>query len=211
MRRPGKVRVSVAESGIGSGTHPLTFGAQDITRRRQRTARRSRPLFACKISICDETANDVPGAGSHPPGTGDPQVIDVPIEPQSVGFDRAIGIAEIFFRKQNAHLVAVVFLPHIQQHGVEILVSGLDLLRRNRGAVAFIANRQKGWPWRLSPEARQIVDLQRFGFWPFRNNLLFSFLFIDFLKRYAQSSVQQICDAAGIRGAVAPKRHGVLI
>ena len=33
-------------------------------------------------------------------------------------------------------------------------------------AVAFIANRQDGWPWRLSPEARQVVDLQRFGFWP---------------------------------------------
>jgi peptidoglycan/LPS O-acetylase OafA/YrhL len=33
-------------------------------------------------------------------------------------------------------------------------------------SVAFIANRQDGWPWRLSPEARQVVDLQRFGFWP---------------------------------------------
>ena len=33
-------------------------------------------------------------------------------------------------------------------------------------SVAFIANRQEGWPWRLSPEARQVVDLQRFGFWP---------------------------------------------
>ena len=30
----------------------------------------------------------------------------------------------------------------------------------------FIANRQDGWPWRLSPEARQMADLQRFGFWP---------------------------------------------
>ena len=33
-------------------------------------------------------------------------------------------------------------------------------------SVAFIANRQDGWPWRLSPEARQMADLQRFGFWP---------------------------------------------
>ena len=33
-------------------------------------------------------------------------------------------------------------------------------------SVAFIANRQDGWPWRLSPEARQVADLQRFGFWP---------------------------------------------
>ncbi len=33
-------------------------------------------------------------------------------------------------------------------------------------AVAFIVNRQDGWPWRLSPEARQMADLQRFGFWP---------------------------------------------
>ena len=33
-------------------------------------------------------------------------------------------------------------------------------------SVAFIANRQEGWPWRLSPEAREVADLQRFGFWP---------------------------------------------
>ena len=90
--------------------------------------RRSRPLFARKISICDETANEVPGASSDPPRTGHREVIDVPIEPESVCFNRAIGVAEIFFRKQNTHLVAVALL-HIQQHCVEILVSGLDLLR----------------------------------------------------------------------------------
>ena len=90
--------------------------------------RRSLPLFARKISIRDEAVNEVPGASSHSPGTGHRQVIDVPIVPQSVYFDRAIGIAEIFFRKQNTHLVAVALL-HIQQHCVEILVSGLDLLR----------------------------------------------------------------------------------
>ncbi|WP_375304415.1 acyltransferase family protein [Bradyrhizobium sp. A11] len=33
-------------------------------------------------------------------------------------------------------------------------------------AIAFMANRQDGWPWRLSAEAREIADLQRFGFWP---------------------------------------------
>jgi len=33
-------------------------------------------------------------------------------------------------------------------------------------SVSFIANRQEGWPWRLSPEAREVADLQRFGFWP---------------------------------------------
>jgi len=34
------------------------------------------------------------------------------------------------------------------------------------GSLAFLANRQDGWPWRLSVEARATVDLQRFGFWP---------------------------------------------
>ena len=52
-------------------------------------------------------------------------MIDVPIESQSVCFNRAISIAQILFRKQNTHLVAVALL-HIQQHCVEILVSGLD-------------------------------------------------------------------------------------
>ena len=32
--------------------------------------------------------------------------------------------------------------------------------------VAFVANRQDGWPWRLSAPAREIAELQRFGFWP---------------------------------------------
>ncbi|MFB6446429.1 acyltransferase family protein [Bradyrhizobium tunisiense] len=33
-------------------------------------------------------------------------------------------------------------------------------------AVAFVANRQDGWPWRLPAQARELADLQRFGFWP---------------------------------------------
>ncbi|WP_225126144.1 MULTISPECIES: acyltransferase family protein [unclassified Bradyrhizobium] len=32
--------------------------------------------------------------------------------------------------------------------------------------VAFVANRQDGWPWRLPAQAREVADLQRFGFWP---------------------------------------------
>src|SRR5438045_4123886 len=96
----------------------------------QSTPRRSMPPFA-RISIYNEIANEVLGASSHPPGTGHREVIDVPIEPHSLYFDRAIGIAQIFFRKQNTFAVTPL---HTQQHCVEILVPGLDLLRRNRGA-----------------------------------------------------------------------------
>jgi hypothetical protein len=54
-------------------------------------------------------------------------------------------------------------------------------------SVSFIANRQEGWPWRLSPEAREVADLQRFGFWPFRYNILIINIFPVFLRSYAQS------------------------
>nr|WP_036017175.1 acyltransferase family protein [Bradyrhizobium sp. WSM1743] len=33
-------------------------------------------------------------------------------------------------------------------------------------AIAFVANRQDGWPWRLRAQARELAELQRFGFWP---------------------------------------------
>ena len=99
--------------------------------------------------------NELPGAGSHSPGTGHREMIDVPIEPQSVYFSRAIGIAQIFLWKQNTHLVAVALL-NIQQHCVEILVSGFDLLRRNRGA--GLGRRMPEWarrePRHLTPAPR---------------------------------------------------------
>ena len=74
-------------------------------------------------------------------------------------FVLAIALAELMyrtvetpFRARNSSLISVACYA-----GAAIVAIA---------SVAFIANRQEGWPWRLSPEARQVVDLQRFGFWP---------------------------------------------
>ena len=62
------------------------------------------------------------------------------------------GYVETPFRSRNTSLLPVA--------GCAAALIGIV------ASVAFIANRQDGWPWRLSPEARQVADLQRFGFWP---------------------------------------------
>ena len=62
------------------------------------------------------------------------------------------GYVETPFRSRNTSLLPVA--------GYAAALIGIV------ASVAFIANRQDGWPWRLSPEARQVADLQRFGFWP---------------------------------------------
>ena len=62
------------------------------------------------------------------------------------------GYVETPFRSRNTSLLPVA--------GYAAALIGIV------ASVAFIANRQDGWPWRLSPEARHVADLQRFGFWP---------------------------------------------
>lgn len=79
--------------------------------------------------------------------------------PKLCVFALAIALAELMyrtvetpFRARSSSLISVAGFA-----GAAIIAIA---------SVAFIANRQDGWPWRLSPEARQVVDLQRFGFWP---------------------------------------------
>lgn len=74
-------------------------------------------------------------------------------------FVLAIALAELMYR--------TVEIPFRARRSSLISVAGFaGAALVAIASVAFIANRQDGWPWRLSPEARQVVDLQRFGFWP---------------------------------------------
>lgn len=81
------------------------------------------------------------------------------VGPKLCIFALALGLAELMyrtvetpFRARKSSLVSVTGYA-----GAAIVAIA---------SVSFIANRQEGWPWRLSPEAREVADLQRFGFWP---------------------------------------------
>jgi len=74
-------------------------------------------------------------------------------------FALAMALAELMYQR--------VETPYRQRRSSLLRVAGPAAATIvSLAAIAFVANRQDGWPWRLSAQARELADLQRFGFWP---------------------------------------------
>jgi peptidoglycan/LPS O-acetylase OafA/YrhL len=74
-------------------------------------------------------------------------------------FALAMALAEFMYQR--------VETPYRQRRSSLLRVAGPAAATIvSLAAIAFVANRQDGWPWRLSAQARELADLQRFGFWP---------------------------------------------